>query len=271
MENSELLYSDHHGVYIPQLFAQECASSFKGINHNDLKVLLEGPEHEWYWEAWDTVLSDSSIVRNGVEYMLHQDGDLWLVKSFSTCQDEINEKVEEYAQSMYEWEQSDDAIGDYFYDLGDMFTYHNDEAKRVLMEDYEVPEKHVEAVINAICDGEIDYQIKYHSQGFPHSVSGAILSVGMTEFEWDVRDFLDELEEEYSFYCSDQSIENVFEIDYLSSCGNYMYYYASYDVISLQCEMVDIEKFIKSLGECDSCEMISINGLNTHEMNCPNS
>ena len=246
MENSELILDGHHGVYIPQFFAQTWASSFDGINHNDVKVLLEGPEHEYYWDSWDTVLSDSSIVRHGVEYMLHQDGDLWLVKAHSACQDEINEKVEEYAQSMYESEQSDDLIGEYFCELGDMFTYYNDEAKRVLMEDYEVPEKHVEAVINAICDGEIDYRFEYHSQGFPHSVSGAILSVGMTEFEWDCQDLLEELSEEYSFYCSHQSIEDVFNIDYLSDNGM-MYYYASYDVISLQCEMVDIENFIKNL------------------------
>ena len=249
MDTSEILYSDHHGIYIPQMFGKDCASSFDGINFEDIKILISGPEHEHYWDAWDTILSDASIVRHGVEYMLHQDGDLWLVKSHSACQDEINERVEEYAQSMYEYEQSDDAINDYFYasELGDYFAYCKDESKRVLMEDYNVPEKHIEAVINAICEDEIPSFCKYHSQGFPHSVNGAILSQIMGEFEWDVRDFIDELEEEYSFYCSDQSIENVFEIDYLSSCGNYMYYNASYDVISLQCEQSDIDEFINNL------------------------
>jgi len=247
MESSELLYSDHHGVYIPQLFAKECATSFEGINYGDLKVLLEGPDHEHYWDAWDSVLNDASIVRNGVNYMLHQDGDLWLVKSFSACQDEINDRVEEYVQTMYEHEQSEDAIGEYFaYDLGDQFTYYSEEAKRVLVEDYEVPEEHVEAVIDAICDDEIQSFIHYKSQGFPHPVTHAILSQCMSEFEWDCQDFLQELSEEYSFYCSDQNIEHVFDIEYLHDNG-YMYFNASYDVVFLKCDQSDIDKFINNL------------------------
>ena len=68
----------------------------------------------------------------------------------------------------------------------------------------------------------------------------------MYEFEWDCHDFLEELSEEYSFYCSDQSIEHVFDIDYLNDNG-YMYYNASYDAITLQCKQSDIENFIKNL------------------------
>ena len=32
MDTSEILYSDHHGIYIPQMFGKDCASSFDGIN-----------------------------------------------------------------------------------------------------------------------------------------------------------------------------------------------------------------------------------------------
>ena len=248
MGTSEILYSDHHGIYIPQMFGKDCASSFNGINFEDIKVLIEGPEHEHYWDAWDAVLSDASIVRHGVEYMLHQDGDLWLVKAYSACQDEINERVEEYVESMYESEQSDDMIGEYFNEMGDQFMYYEKEVEQVLIDEYDVPKEHVEAVVNGILNDDIPYTFEYHSQGFPFGVNGAILSVCMSEFEWDCQDLLEELSEEYSFYCSDQSIEHVFDIDYLSDNGM-MYYNASYDVISLQCEQSDIDEFINNLNK----------------------
>lgn len=76
------LYADGaRGVYIPQYFAEsvrrECV---RGVWEEDWKVLEAGPEHKWYWETWDEVLSNAEIVEpSGRRGQLWQDGDLWIV------------------------------------------------------------------------------------------------------------------------------------------------------------------------------------------------
>lgn len=77
LENSKLLLSDRHGIYIPKTFAE----SFEGwgIADGDRTILITGPEHEWYWETWDSVLNYANFTQDGVKYYLYQDGDLWAV------------------------------------------------------------------------------------------------------------------------------------------------------------------------------------------------
>jgi hypothetical protein len=38
-----------------------------------------GPDHEWYWEAWISIIDNAVIESNGVRWRLHQEGDLWEV------------------------------------------------------------------------------------------------------------------------------------------------------------------------------------------------
>lgn len=80
-DNAILYASDRHGVYIPQHFAEsidtECLS---GVTSDDMAILLAGPDHEHYWDAWhdvecNAVLTDS----DGIEWVLYQDGDLWFL------------------------------------------------------------------------------------------------------------------------------------------------------------------------------------------------
>lgn len=94
----EILLDSRHGVYIPQLYAEQYAPKFSGAYPEYLKVLLDGPEHERYWEAWENVLNRDTLTvytedPDGTEhsytYTLHHDGDLFLV-----CDDLMND--EEY-------------------------------------------------------------------------------------------------------------------------------------------------------------------------------
>lgn len=76
----DILLDSYHGVYIPQLFAQQCLGEEGGwsnISPNDLEILCEGPDHEWYWEAWQSVLSDAEYADEHGTYILHHDGDLF--------------------------------------------------------------------------------------------------------------------------------------------------------------------------------------------------
>ena len=82
-ETEPLLYLDgSRGIYIPQDFALETKREcIEGVDDEALAILKEGPEHDFYWEAWDEVL-DNAVLTDPVSkqhFTLHQDDDLWLV------------------------------------------------------------------------------------------------------------------------------------------------------------------------------------------------
>lgn len=91
MSGVELLIDDHHGIYIPKHFVESFdLSDWSGIKAEDLEILRAGPEHELYWETWDDVLNNAIHTdEDGMQWMLHQDGDL-----FGVCQDRMT--AEEY-------------------------------------------------------------------------------------------------------------------------------------------------------------------------------
>jgi hypothetical protein len=80
----QLLLSDSHGRYIPQLYCE-------GISKTEAKELSldwwavetcqHGPEEELYWEAWQSICDSASWEENGSEWRLLQNGDLWAVKA----------------------------------------------------------------------------------------------------------------------------------------------------------------------------------------------
>lgn len=84
-EDSVLLFDENRGVYIPQNFVNETGNSIEEVaekwhlNIDDLKILVNGPDDEMYWDAWDNVLRDAWTIHEGKKYTLHQDGDLWAV------------------------------------------------------------------------------------------------------------------------------------------------------------------------------------------------
>lgn len=71
-----LLLDSARGVYIPQNFAEFDTDKWH-VSASDKACLQAGPEHEFYWETWDTVLSNAHYEHNGNTWRLYQDGDLW--------------------------------------------------------------------------------------------------------------------------------------------------------------------------------------------------
>lgn len=82
--NMILLVSGSYGIYVPQVFAEKFGENWS-LEEEDLKILKEGPDHEWYWETWEIVLNNarSTCKEEGKEYWLQQDGDLWAIEDIS--------------------------------------------------------------------------------------------------------------------------------------------------------------------------------------------
>lgn len=91
----ELFLSDTRGVYIPRDFAQ-CVHREQviGVSPEDWEVLEAGPDHEWYWETWQSVCDNAVITskESGTVYTLDQNGDLWIIERGA----EYNEQEDTY-------------------------------------------------------------------------------------------------------------------------------------------------------------------------------
>ena len=74
----QLLLSDARGVYIPRDFVTGFdMAKWSGISADDIAT-CENPDHEWYWESWDSILSGAKHTDpDGNVWQLYQDGDLW--------------------------------------------------------------------------------------------------------------------------------------------------------------------------------------------------
>lgn len=89
-----LILSDARGIYIPRDFvtdnynqiAEDHCKAWQ-IEPDDAAILASGTDHEYYWETWDTVLSNAQYIdEEGNKYSLSQDGDLWAL-----CYDRMNQ------------------------------------------------------------------------------------------------------------------------------------------------------------------------------------
>jgi hypothetical protein len=80
-DHAILLIDSHHGQFIPQIYRETCLKSLVNYKEliNDLQT-LKNNEDEWYWEAWYNVLDNAKhATKDGKEYFLYQDGDLWAI------------------------------------------------------------------------------------------------------------------------------------------------------------------------------------------------
>ena len=104
----ELLFDGARGIYIPQAFGdmvdganEEQRARWSGIDEDDLEILCAGPDHMWYWEAWDNVLHHAvfTLVSHtgvAVEWSLHQDGDLFaLAYEHMSAEEKQNFEIED--------------------------------------------------------------------------------------------------------------------------------------------------------------------------------
>jgi hypothetical protein len=89
------LINSAHGVYIPQVFAETIDwNALDNWNEDQKSILLDGPDNESYWDAWQEILDNCETVDGG---RLHQDGDVWVVyvdKAISDLNAYLNDQLE---------------------------------------------------------------------------------------------------------------------------------------------------------------------------------
>ena len=83
-ESDVILYADSsRGVYIPQHFAESIKREFvTGVSEQDWQDLTLDPygeDSDILWDVWSEVLDNARVHYNGKEYLLFQDGDLFLM------------------------------------------------------------------------------------------------------------------------------------------------------------------------------------------------
>ena len=85
-----LLLDEARGIYIPHAFVENFDMTAWGIDEDSdaVAVLREGPENEYYWDAWYEILQDA---RHDSGHTLHHDGNL-----FAVCDDRMTD--EEYRE-----------------------------------------------------------------------------------------------------------------------------------------------------------------------------
>ena len=80
-EDSRLILSDSRGIYIPRDFCDGMGADDAariGVSIDDVLICQAGPEHEWYWESWQSILDSATVTdANGNNWRLYQSGDLW--------------------------------------------------------------------------------------------------------------------------------------------------------------------------------------------------
>ena len=85
MQESDIIcFSDSAlGVYIPRHFAEsikrEIVTGVTDQDWQDLTLDPYGEDSEILWETWNKFLDNARVHHNGIEYVLYQDGDLFLV------------------------------------------------------------------------------------------------------------------------------------------------------------------------------------------------
>ena len=74
----QLLIDSNRGVYIGQQFAQIYGKHIPEEYAEQKAILLHGPDHEDYFEAFEEIIDNVKIKTvDGVELYLHQEDDLW--------------------------------------------------------------------------------------------------------------------------------------------------------------------------------------------------
>jgi hypothetical protein len=72
----ELIVDSHHGVYVPQVWAQRYGSQAiesANVDEEDVNEILGDPyENEFYWEAWEQILNDYCHEVDGIKHYIDQ-------------------------------------------------------------------------------------------------------------------------------------------------------------------------------------------------------
>lgn len=69
------------GIYVPQTFCRRYEKT-DNVTQEDWDICLSGPDHEFYWESWESILNcwggeETDKSGNTFKIFLFQDGDLY--------------------------------------------------------------------------------------------------------------------------------------------------------------------------------------------------
>lgn len=80
-----ILLDEARGIYIPHAFVTGFDLNQWGIDENsdDVEICTD-PEHEWYWEAWNSICDNAQYKDGDHTWYLYQSGDLWAVRDDMT-------------------------------------------------------------------------------------------------------------------------------------------------------------------------------------------
>lgn len=116
MEHIEIYADSSRGQYIPQYFAESCKRDMvTGVSVEDWAILESGPEHELYWDVWDSVLNNARITDSRGNWTLYQDGDLFLTHEdylHDDARSDLVAAIDEMTQAQVEYEESHNDAGD---------------------------------------------------------------------------------------------------------------------------------------------------------------
>lgn len=80
-ETITLIVDGANGIYVPQRFVRNFDTSQWGVSNEDADILKAGPDHEHYWDVWESVIRQARLTDgDGRSWSLYQDGDLFAVR-----------------------------------------------------------------------------------------------------------------------------------------------------------------------------------------------
>lgn len=93
-DSAVLIADSHHGIYTPKLVVDGELSNttwdWSGVDKEDIKSIQNGPDDDWYWDAWANVIDNVSITGlDGTKYFLYQNDDLWAIPE--QCSEQIED------------------------------------------------------------------------------------------------------------------------------------------------------------------------------------
>ena len=74
----ELLLNGARGIYIPRDFVDAYNPKEWHLSAENIADLSD-PDNEYYWDAWNTVLTNAYCYHAGAKWTLWQDSDLWAI------------------------------------------------------------------------------------------------------------------------------------------------------------------------------------------------
>jgi len=79
----ECILDGNRGIYLPQDFTRKYDLDDCGpdIDPEDWAIVENGPDEEFYWEAWDNILENARILADGHFWGLWQDQDLFAIRA----------------------------------------------------------------------------------------------------------------------------------------------------------------------------------------------